>query len=66
VLPPELLASRLSETKTLVLHGRPATFFSDGIRLSVVIEGAPSVAITAPQATKEDVIGLAERLQRLR
>lgn len=65
-LPPELLASRLAETKTLVVNGRPATFFSDGIRLFVVIEGTPSVAIVAPQATKEDVIRLAGKLQRLR
>ena len=65
-VPPELLASRLTETKTLVLDGRPATFYSDGVRLTVVIEGSPSVAVVAPQATKEDVIGVAERLQRLR
>lgn len=65
-VPPELLASRLSETKTLVLDGRPATFYSDGLRLSVVIEGSPSVAVVAPQATKEDVIRVAETLQRLR
>ena len=65
-LPPELLASRLAETKTLEIGRRPATFFSDGIRLFVVIEGTPSVAIVAPEATKEDVIRLAGRLQRLR
>ncbi len=65
-LPRELLVPRLSETKTLVIGGRPATFFSDGIRLTVVIDGSPSVAVIAPEATKEDVIRLAETLRRLR
>ena len=65
-LPRELLVSSLAETKTLEVGGRPATFFSDGIRLFVVLEGNPSVAIVAPQVTKEDVIRLAGRLHRLR
>lgn len=65
-VPPELLASRFAETKTLDVNGRPATFFSDGLRLFVVLEGRPSVAVIVPQATKEDVIALAGRLERLR
>jgi hypothetical protein len=66
VLPRELLVPRLSETKTLVVDGRPATLFSDAFRLTVVIDGSPSVAVIAPQATKEDVVRLARDLRRLR
>jgi hypothetical protein len=65
-LPPEVLAPRLSEIKTLPVDGRPATLFSNGIRLTVVVEGAPSFAVIAPSATKADVIELAGSARRLR
>jgi hypothetical protein len=65
-VPSEVLAQRLMETKTLEVDGRPATFFEIRGRAVVVRDGSPSVAVVQSYATKEEVFGAFQRVERLR
>jgi hypothetical protein len=65
VVPPELLASRLGETKTVDVGGRPATFvFLDG-RVGLVRDGLPTVAVLGV-TSKESLFTALERARPLR
>ncbi len=65
VVPPELLAPRLAESKTLVLGGVPATFFPFDGRAAVVRDGYPSVAVVG-FAGKEELFDALGRVRLLR
>lgn len=64
-MPTELLASRLAESKTLDVGGRPATFvFLDG-RVGLVRDGLPSVAVLGV-TSKEALFVALEQVRPLR
>ena len=66
IVPPALLVQRLSETKSLEINGRPATFVEIRGRPAVVQDGSPSVAVVDRFGTKEEVFGVFRRVERLR
>ena len=64
-VPPELLASRLREPKTVDVGGRPATFvFLDG-RVGLLRDGVPSVAVLGV-TSKESLFSALLRVRPLR
>ena len=66
-VPPELLASRLQETKTIEINGVLMTYLGLAGRDGVVRDGAPSVAaISRGLTTKEVLFGALGRARPLR
>jgi hypothetical protein len=64
-VPPELLGSRLGETKTVDVGGRPATFvFLEG-RVGLIRDGLPTVAVLGV-TSKEGLFTALERVRPLR
>jgi hypothetical protein len=64
-IPPELLPSRLGQTKTVDVGGRPATFvFLDG-RVGLIRDGLPTVAVLGV-TSKESLFTALERVRPLR
>jgi hypothetical protein len=64
-VPPELLASRLGETKTVDVGGRPATFVVLNGRVGLIRDGLPTVAVLGV-TSKEALFTALERVRPLR
>jgi hypothetical protein len=64
-VPPEVLAPRLSETKTVEAGGFPATFFPLRSNVALAFDRSPSLVIVGPEP-KERLWSAVERVRRLR